>query len=165
MRGTSCTRLTSWTCILVTVWLWLSWTHTWHKANRMFVCMFKNRDNLLLTQGPWFCASRSHVGTSLVTWWSSVSPQPLFFLQLIRTHTLSLSVSVCLSLSKVMTFKVTLNFLVAQASNLILNAPPSPNTIRQLSFICTIRTVYASVKVLSPSGHTVKNDIPLASKW
>lgn len=41
---------------------------------------------------------------------------------------------------------------------------PSPNTIRQLSFICAIRPVSASVKAPLPNSHTVMNDRPLAFK-
>lgn len=55
-------------------------------------------------------------------------------------------------------------FPAAQASKLnFLYAPPSPNIARQLSFICTMRPVFASVKVSLPNGHTVINGIPLAS--
>lgn len=55
-------------------------------------------------------------------------------------------------------------FPAAQASKLnFLYAPPSSNIARQLSFICTMRPVSASVKVSIPNGHTVINGIPLAS--
>lgn len=84
----------------------------------------------------------------------------------LKARLLSRSLS-CLSLSTKQGHDIQgyPNFLVAQASELnFWMLLPSPNTIRQLSFICAIRPVSASVKVQLPNSHTVMNYIPLASK-
>jgi len=93
-------RLTSWTCILVTVYD-CDWTgHIPDTKQTTFVCMYVQNRDLLLTQGPWCHATRSHV-VSLVSWWSSVfSATSLLSITNLLTHTLSLSLSFCLSLIK-----------------------------------------------------------------
>ena len=97
----------------------------------------------------------------------SSSLQPVCSLPLVLFPSVCLSVCLSVALTKQgPDIQGYSNFVVAQASKLLLwMLLPSPNTIRQLSFICAIRPVSASVKVLLPNSHTVMNDIPSASKW
>lgn len=148
--------------------VWLSWTHTWHKANKNNFFMLSS-----ITETTCFSLNgHSVVQLKMLVRYTmkfdtpkspSASLSPVCSLSLFLSLTRSLALS--LSLCKAMTFKVTPNFLVAQASELnFWMLLPSPNTIRQLSFICAIRPVSASVKASLPNSHTVMNDKPLASK-
>lgn len=136
-------------------------TNPTQSKQKQFV-IFNNRDNLLFTRRS-KCGATKDVGTLFLelTRWIRHPPKKLIFFIIIIINLFALARSVIiLSLNKAVTFKVTLNFPAAQALNLWMLLT-SPNTIRQLSFICAIRPVSASVKASLPNSHTAMNDTPL----
>lgn len=165
MRGTSCTKFTLWICLFsYSMTVWLSWTHTWHKANKNIFFMLSS-----ITETTCFSLNdHSVVQLKMSVRWSytmtSATPyKPVF--PSCNPSALSPALSLLCHTKQGHDIHCYSNFLVAQAlkRNLWMLLP-SPNTIRQLSFICAIRPVSSSVKVLLPNSHTVMNDIPLLSK-
>lgn len=133
------------------------------QANRIFFCCcLLSIDNLLFTQRPWTRAVQLKMS---VRFYAMKFDTPKKARLHLPTHLLALSFSPSPSFTKkVCDIQGYFIFPAAQASKLnFLYAPPSSNIARQLSFICTMRPVSASVKVSIPNGHTVINGMPLAS--
>lgn len=172
MRGTSCTNFTSWICIFsYSMTVWLSWTHTWHNANKnmfSFLVLSSITETTCFSLNDHSVVQLKMSGTFEVTQWSLTPLKARLHLCKPPAISLTLCLSVRLSLSLTTQghdIQGYFNFLAAQASELnFWTLLLSSNTIRQLSFICALRPVSASVKVQLPDSHTVMNYIPLASK-
>lgn len=125
MRGTSCTKFTLWICLFrYSMTVWLSWTHTWHIANRNIFFMLSS-----ITETTCFSLNNHSVvqlkmSVRLKLHNEVWHPQKPVFVSI--THLLSHSLTLCLSLSKQgHDIQGYSNFLVAQAlKTQFQNAPP-----------------------------------------